>query len=397
MTTDPREDVVASQYERWVYPEPIQDLPGWLAHSWQWFDPSHAHRMFWPDRAYHPEMDILVAGCGTSQAAVIAYTNPRARVVAIDVSQASLGHHQELKTRYALRNLDLRRLPIEEAASLGDEFDLIMSTGVLHHLADPQVGLHALAGLLRQDGVLALMLYARYGRLGVEIMEDVFADLGLRQDEDSVRIVRDSLTMLPSAHPLQAYLSVAPDISFDAGLVDTFLHGRARHYTVNDCLSLVDASGLAFQGWFLRAPYEPYPISGNTFLEAVSHLSDRQRWSVMERVFTQNACHFFTACREDRPHSQYVIDLQSDQAGAYSPAFRYRCGLEGDALLKQGWRQDLTPDQATVARLINGNRTIEDIITASLGTVALHREDIVRFVRSLWLHDYVSLGRVSVA
>ena len=60
MTTSPLADVVSSQYERWMYPQPILDLPGWLANNWQWFDPSHAHRMFWPDRGYSPGMDILV-------------------------------------------------------------------------------------------------------------------------------------------------------------------------------------------------------------------------------------------------------------------------------------------------------------------------------------------------
>ena len=35
-------------------------------------------------------MDILVAGCGTNQAAVLAFTNPAANVVAINVSQPSL-------------------------------------------------------------------------------------------------------------------------------------------------------------------------------------------------------------------------------------------------------------------------------------------------------------------
>ena len=45
MSTSPLADVVSGQYERWMYPQPILDLPGWLADNWQWFDPSHAHRM----------------------------------------------------------------------------------------------------------------------------------------------------------------------------------------------------------------------------------------------------------------------------------------------------------------------------------------------------------------
>ena len=134
-------------------------------------------------------MRILVAGCGTNQAAVIAYTNPSATVVGIDVSESSLAHQHHLQERYGLENLRLQRMPIEEAGQLGDDFDLIISTGVLHHLDDPQTGMNALAEVLRPDGVIAIMLYARYGRIGVELMQALFRDLGLGQDERSLAMV----------------------------------------------------------------------------------------------------------------------------------------------------------------------------------------------------------------
>jgi hypothetical protein len=38
----------------------------------------------------------------------------------------------------------------------------------------------ALAGCIRRDGFLAVMLYAKYGRIGVELLQSVFDDLGLR-------------------------------------------------------------------------------------------------------------------------------------------------------------------------------------------------------------------------
>ena len=76
MTSDPLADVVSGQYEKWAYPEPIRDIPAWLEGNWQWADPSHSHLLFWPDRTEVGELDILVAGCGANQAAVLAYTNP---------------------------------------------------------------------------------------------------------------------------------------------------------------------------------------------------------------------------------------------------------------------------------------------------------------------------------
>ena len=399
MTTDPRADVVSSQYARWMYPQPIVDLPAWLADNWQWFDPSHAHRIFWPDRGYEPGMDILIAGCGTNQAAVFAYTNPGARVVAIDVSQPSLDHHRFLKDKYGMRNLELHLLPIEEVGSLGRDFDLVVSTGVLHHMAEPTVGMRALAERLRPEGVAAIMLYARYGRIGVEIMQAIFREIGLTQDDASLFTVKEAIALLPTDHPVRNYLAFAPDLRFDAGLVDTFLHGRDRSYTVDDCLDLVASAGLVFQGWFLKSSYEPPSPPGGGFYAAVAALPDRQRWSVMERVNARNACHFFTACRADRPPATYRVDLATPALLDAVPHFRQRCGLEGAAVYRADWRLALDPSQAALVRWVDGRRTIREIVAASVPDPAMSPHDARRFeavarplFASLVNRDFVVLG-----
>ena len=98
MSNDARADVVSRQYERWRYPPPVEDLAAWSATNWDCFNPVHAHRIFWPDRDYRPDLDILIAGCGTNQAAVFAFSNPDANVVGVDISQPALDHQQYLKT-----------------------------------------------------------------------------------------------------------------------------------------------------------------------------------------------------------------------------------------------------------------------------------------------------------
>ena len=122
MNEEPRADVVARQYERWRYPEPIHDLAAWVETNWEWFDPVHAHRVLWPDRAYPPNLDILIAGCGTSQVAVFAFTNPAANVVAVDVSEPSLDHQHYLKEKYRLANLQLHSASHRRVAGAATRF-----------------------------------------------------------------------------------------------------------------------------------------------------------------------------------------------------------------------------------------------------------------------------------
>ena len=400
MTHNPRADVVAQQYQKWQYPEPIQNLDAWLAGNWQWFDPSHAHRILWPDRPYQPDIDILIAGCGTNQAAVFAYTNRAAKVVAIDVSQPSLDHSQFLKDKYSLKNLELHLLPIEEIPSLNQTFDLIVSTGVLHHMAEPLVGMKSLAQALRSEGVAAIMLYARYGRAGVELMEAVFREMGLKQDEESLHMVKAAINSLAPNHPLQSYLSIAPDLQFDAGMVDTFLHGRDRSYTVEDCLDLVKSAGLVFQDWFMKTSYYPATLTepANAFFAAVNHLPKEKMWSVMERIRTVNACHYFLATRPDRTEQCYRIDFAAAHALDNVPLWRLRCGVIGEEVIRPGWRFQLDPQQLALMKFVDGERSIREIaaLTAQTGRVAdadqagLENVALTLF-EGLWRSDFIAI------
>jgi SAM-dependent methyltransferase len=397
MSEAPLSDLVARQYERWAYPAPIPDLNAWLVDNWQWFDPSHAHRLFWPDRPAPSDMDILIAGCGTNQAAVFALNNPRAKVVGIDVSSTSLGHQAYLRDKHGLSNLELHRLPIEEAGALGRTFDLVVSTGVLHHMADPVAGLRSLAGCLKPHGVAALMLYARYGRIGVEMMQSVFRDMGLGLDEPSLGIVRDALANLPADHPVASYRAIAPDLDDDAGVIDTFLHGRERSYTVDECRAFVDSAGLAFQGLFFRAPYHPLPAGPGTFFAQVASMPPERQWSVMERINFSNGCHFFMACRADRPRREYVVDFAAEDAPRFVPSMRHRCTLEGSTLMQPGWGIALDDAQAALVQQVDGRRTIEEIADAAgapwtAGADDTHVRAAVDVFHRLWKLDFVAIG-----
>ncbi|WP_102419766.1 methyltransferase [Mycobacterium sp. 4858] len=401
MTDDPRADAVSRQYDRWEYPPPVTDLAAWSTNHWDWFDPFWAHRVLWPDRGYKPDLDILIAGCGTFQAALIAFMNRAATVVAIDVSRSALKHQQYLKDKHGLDNLELRLLPIEEVATLSRDFDLIVSTGVLHHMAEPLAGLKALGGRLRADGVLAVMLYAKYGRIGVDMLESVFRDLGLTQDDASVQMVKEAITVLPADHPVRSYLNRANDLMSDGALVDTFLHSRQRSYTVTECLDLVSSAGLAFQGWFHKTPYYPHDFAApaSRFQAVLDRLPDVELWSVMERLQPASATHFFMACRPERPKEHYAIDFSTAEAFDYVPLLRTACLLSGDEIHLPGAKLKLNPAQLPFVQQVDGRRTIREIIesVAQRDDVGPENADLVKefgrkLFQSLWRLDFLAMA-----
>ena len=171
-------DHVTAFYDRHPYPPPIEDLD---LYEDAWSDGTRRrvdHHLLWPSMPQRDDHRILVAGCGTSQAAKYAVRYPRAHVVGIDVSSTSIEHTRLLIERHELTNLELRQLPIEQVDELGGVFDHIVCTGVLHHLADPDAALSALTAVLAPDGALSAMVYAPYGRTGVYMIQDYCRRLG---------------------------------------------------------------------------------------------------------------------------------------------------------------------------------------------------------------------------
>ena len=84
--------------------------------------------LLWPNKPYRADLDVLIAGCGTWQAAKFALCHPAARVAGIDVSASSLDHTEQLKHKYNLTNLETRSLAIEDARGLDRHFDLNASS-----------------------------------------------------------------------------------------------------------------------------------------------------------------------------------------------------------------------------------------------------------------------------
>ena len=261
---------VSAFYERHPYPPPVDDLERYRQ---LWNDDrrrADAH-LFWPHEPYRDDRTILVAGCGTSQAARYALRWPRAKVTGIDVSAASIEQTELLKRKYRLDNLELRQLPVERAAELGCSFDYVVCTGVLHHLPDPDAGLRALHDVLEPDGAMHLMVYAPYGRAGVYLLQDYCRRLGIGTSSPEIKDLAESLKALPPDHPLIPLLRNAPDFRKEAALADALLHPHDRAYSVPQLLDFLAAGGFRFGRWIRQAAYLPQCGAG---VDAPSAVAD---------------------------------------------------------------------------------------------------------------------------
>lgn len=364
-------DPLIEQYEAWVYPRPIEDLAAYAnAGGRDYSDPSRMLRKLWPRRIEPQQLDILVAGCGANQAAILAHANPMHRIVGIDLSDQALAHHHELQKRHRLDNLQLQRLAVEDAASLGRRFDLIVSTGVLHHLADPLAGLRALREALAAHGVISVMLYGRNRRAGVYMVQEALRVLGAARAPQDVALARDVVGRLPAWHHARQYAEIAPDLAYDAGFVDTFLNARDRAYTVPEVLGLARAAGLQFQGWLDGLHYSAaaaFPADA-AIHERIHDLPRPEQWHIVDLLAQLTGAHRFLLCHEERAQGDFAPfdgDSWEDAVLHRHPDLVLEQGPASTATLSREWhRFSLAGDVLDLFQRIDGKRTAGQLLAA---------------------------------
>ena len=119
----------------------------------------------------------------------------------------------------------------------------------------------------------------------------------------------------------------------------------------------------------------------------------------MERLHTVNACHFFMACRPERPKESYAIDFSTQDCLDYVPLMRMRCGLSGNEIFRPDWRTRLNSAQLPFVQHVDGHRTIREIATLVAQSGAPSRgslADVEKFARklfqALWRLDFLAMA-----
>src|SRR4029077_6534066 len=250
---------VRAFYERHPYPPPVDSLEKYRRFGQDQQSRRVDYHLFWPVRPYREDQSILIAGCGTSQAAKHALRWPAAQITGIDFSATSVRCTEELKRKYNLHNLQVRQLPLERVNELETGFDQIICTGVLHHLADPDGGLRALRSVLKPDGgAMLLMVYAPYGRTGIYMLQEFCRRIGIHANDEEIRDLIAALKALPPGHPLENLLREAPDFRQEAALADALLNPQDRAYSVPQLFDFIQKAGRTFGRWLKQAPYTPH-------------------------------------------------------------------------------------------------------------------------------------------
>ena len=212
------------------------------------------HYCFQGKESFGSGFRAMVAGGGTGDALIYLAHQLSERggeVTYLDMSTQSMEIAKQRASMRGLKNIKWVHASLLDIPQLDlGKFDYINCVGVLHHLNSPAEGLACLEEILSDNGGMSLMLYGRYGRMGITVLQNML-QLILKNEYSLSESVNVAESLLRSLAPTNAYMRgrdrayVLNNLKEDPNnLADIFLHPCDHSFTASEFTSLIENSGL---------------------------------------------------------------------------------------------------------------------------------------------------------
>ena len=195
---------------------------------------------------------ILDAGCGSGyKSLVLAMANPGAKIVGVDISDASVDFAKTRLQHHGFDNAEFYAMPLEELPSLGMKFDYINCDEVLYILPNPLEGLQALQSVLTETGIIRGNFHSALQRHNYYRAQALFKMMGLMEDnpEDlEVEIVIEVMKALKDEVDLKtdSWQPHWEELENKSGVLMNHLLQGDRGFTIPDVFSMLKATNLDF-------------------------------------------------------------------------------------------------------------------------------------------------------
>ena len=151
---------------------------------------------------------------------------------------------------YGMDYVEFKQMDLLNAAELGDKFDVIECSGVLHHMEKPSKGLSALIQQLKPGGYVKLALYSEIARRVIVEARKTIQTLGINSTPESIRNFRKKVL----AGEIKELLDLPKFVSDFYSLSecrDLCFHVQEHRFTTELLQKLLDSHGLTFCGFMV--------------------------------------------------------------------------------------------------------------------------------------------------
>jgi SAM-dependent methyltransferase len=267
-------------------------------------------------------LQVLDAGCGRAIGTLGgAASQPDVQFTGIDINRVALAAAAAKAVELGLKNVrfqEVDSMTLEGLELPDGGFDLIVSSGVLHHLAAPEEGLRQVQRVLAPHGMLSLLVYGTLGREPLYRMVRA-VDLLVPRDRPVAErlMVARRLAREMIAEPLRVGPIGLRETIHDNEFVDRYLNVNETSYDVASLFDLLQRNGLKFLRWIEPAEWLlPTRESGS---DLGAGLTELQRYQLVEQLSWRHQL-FLVACQQDnRPRQLPGRDQWAAQPFALNP------------------------------------------------------------------------------
>ena len=243
--SDTTSNAVREQYEESPYPR------------WTYLPPARAMRVMECIKEHlfmetkvplklKDDPNILIAGCGTGiQTLLVASRFPRAKILSIDLSSASIAYAMRKAKELKLdKNLEFMQADILDLDKLNRQFDIVESIGVLHHMQDPMAGWRILTKMVKSGGAMRIGLYSKIARKDIIAAREEIAERGLQDTIENIRQFRNECLLSQKYNFIRN-----SDFYTTSNVRDLLFHRSEQQFTIPQLQSCLKELGLQFMGF----------------------------------------------------------------------------------------------------------------------------------------------------
>jgi tetratricopeptide (TPR) repeat protein len=199
------------------------------------------------DEDRNPE--ILIAGCGTGQHSIgTAQFLKGAKIFAIDLSMASLSYAKRKTAELDIDSIEYAQADLLKLNSLGRTFDVIESSGVLHHLENPFDGWEVLLSLLRPYGLMRLGFYSEIARRDIVRVRNLISSAGIGSSSKDIRGYRKDLLGSKNSEN-NGFVTSSSDFFSTSDCRDLLFHVHEHRMNLHSLDGFIKDHDLTFLGF----------------------------------------------------------------------------------------------------------------------------------------------------
>jgi len=257
------------------------------------FDIVDEYNLIFPDKGSKKNTveNVLIFGCGHTEAVFHALRNPKINFLGIDISNNAINSANKFIVDNNLENIKFEKIDLLDFNS-EINFDIIYANNIFQYLEDPLDGFHKCYSLLSESGTVVCSLPSSYYYSEINIMRKKLINLGYSYlDDDSINEAFNIVSGLGGIHPASVRMLDNDKFIDKKDFISRFLVPIFSCFSIDDIFSLIRESNFYFQSWYSNSLYYPSALLRRDsskhplFYDRINNLPDLLKWDFVCEIF----------------------------------------------------------------------------------------------------------------